>query len=74
MEYCVDCKYCRLAFWRGRRASFFCIHPDGEYIRNWCKEHKYVKMVAFIGYSKCFVGEPAIKTSPRWCPLKKKKA
>lgn len=72
-EKCADCEYCK--GYRGinaTRSGFHCEHPDGGYIRDYFKANKISKMEGFIGYGERFADKPSIKTSPAWCPKKKK--
>ena len=70
---CKNCEYCKNTG-SGRnatRGSFFCEHPDKNYISEYFKTHRIYRMFAFIDFSKPYRDEPEIKTSPRWCPKKK---
>ena len=50
--------------------SFFCEHPNHEYINQYFKDHKIQKMQGFIGFGEKFKDKPSIKTAPAWCPKK----
>lgn len=72
---CKDCEYKR--FYDGqitlaRRARVLCKHPDQDYIEKYCKENRIGKMPGFICYTIIDTLELPIKSSPRWCPLKRK--
>ena len=68
---CKDCEYCKLTArnYYGCRSTFYCKHPDQEYITKYEKEHKVLSAHGFISFG--IGNEPNIKTSPRWCPKKK---
>lgn len=73
---CTECVYlvARMTA-RANRANFYCEHPDKDYIRDFCKEHKIEKMPGFV----CFGGgrdgiDATIKTSPTFCPKRRKEA
>ncbi|WP_300823032.1 hypothetical protein [uncultured Acetatifactor sp.] len=70
---CKDCEYCKDFRKVGNtRASFSCEHPNQKYILNYFNEHRIQKMPGFLGYGKPYSREVPIKTSPAWCPKKKK--
>lgn len=70
---CSECEFCRAHRKFGTiREGYTCIHPDAEYVAKYFREHKIKKMPCFIGYGKGFMGEVPVKTSPAWCPKKKK--
>ena len=67
---CVNCSYCNRFQKNGNRmAEFSCSHPDKKYITQYFQEHNLVKMPGFLGHG---YDEVPIKTSPRWCPLRRK--
>ena len=67
---CVNCSYCnRFQMIGNRTAEFSCSHPDEKYITQYFQEHNLVKMPGFLGHG---YDEVPIKTSPRWCPLRRK--
>lgn len=70
---CKDCKHCKMigGGFSSNRNYYYCEHPDYEYISNYFDKHRMIKMTAFLGFSKPFSKEIPIKTSPKWCPLKK---
>lgn len=71
---CSKCEYCRsigCGTHGGSRSSFYCEHPDREYITQYYKEKKINRAFAFIDFSKMFESTPALKTSPKWCPKRK---
>lgn len=71
---CKKCEYCKNTG-TGRyatRSSFFCEHPDKNYISEYFKTHKIYRMFAFIGFGEPYRDEPEIRTSPRRCPKKKR--
>lgn len=71
---CAKCEYCKDYRRSGNtRGSFFCNHPDREYISKYFKEHTIISMEGFVGFSEPFSMEPALKGTPRWCPKKKGK-
>lgn len=70
---CKDCEYCKVIGYGSiaTRNSCFCEHPDYAYISNYFDEHRMSKMPAFLGFTKPYSKEVPVKTSPKWCPLKK---
>lgn len=71
---CSECEYCRsLRPYGNRRSTFSCGHPDQNYINDYFKEHRLQKMPGFLDYGKAWSDEVPIKTSPAWCPKKRKK-
>lgn len=70
---CKDCEYCKVSggSYSANRNDCYCEHPDYEYISKYFDEHRMVKMPAFLGFTKPFSKEVPVKTSPKWCPLKK---
>lgn len=57
----------------GIRCKFYCGHKNQKYIYEYFKTHRISKMPAFLCFGGGLYGvEPTIKTSPAWCPLKKK--
>lgn len=71
---CINCKYAKTYYpigINGMRNRVICEHPDQEYIYEYCRSHRVAAMPGFIGFTKPFSNELNIKTSPRWCPLKK---
>lgn len=67
---CSDCFH--LAWTRGlyaERTQYHCNHPDKGYIRAYYNKHKIQSMPGFL----CFgYGRITRKTTPPWCPMKKK--
>lgn len=71
---CRECQYCRGWLHLGyTRTEYSCFNPDWEYIEDYFKMHRITKMPGLIGYSAPYGNVPKIKTSPAWCPFKKKK-
>lgn len=77
---CKECEYCKM---RGRanvKYSGYGIYGRGEF---WCEHPDTTKLPprAFGRSAPSFIGfgtrekdsKPQIKTSPRWCPLRKEK-
>lgn len=57
----------------GIRCFFYCEHKDQKYIVDYCKEHGINKHPGFVCYGGGLYGDiPTVKTSPVFCPLKKK--
>lgn len=56
----------------GPRSEFMCRHQDAEKVFKQVCPRSY-KMPGFIGFSRPGKIVPAIKTSPRWCPLRDRK-
>lgn len=53
----------------GPRGECMCQHPEArETFNRVCPRSP--RMAAFIGYTKPGEKLPAIKTSPKWCPLR----
>lgn len=72
---CKDCKYLDSTMPQngGTRCRFWCEHKNKQYMYDYCREHNIHKMPGFVCYGGGLYGvEPTIKTSPAWCPLKKK--
>lgn len=69
----LSCKGIRLyRAWR-ERLGYYCEHRDQEHIRNYFNEHRLKKMPGFVCYNNKNYSGPAIKTSPAWCPKKRKR-
>ena len=70
---CADCKYAEIGYRSSAlgRAPVYCQHQNQEYIIEYCHNNRVGKMPGFICYTKRGTNELTIKTSPRWCPLKK---
>lgn len=71
---CKSCEHCSCKpphiYSGGLKSRFYCNHPEQQHIHDYEKEHKILKEHSFISFG---IGQsPDIKTSPRWCPLKKK--
>ena len=73
---CKNCEHCsnKGGGINATRSSFYCEHPDQKYIREFYEKHKIYRAHGFIDFSKPYEKEPAIKTSPKWCPKKKQGA
>ena len=72
---CTECEFCNDSRSVGNiRGAFVCKHPDSLYIKDYFREHRLQKMEGFIGFGERFKDKPMIKTSPAWCPKKKKEA
>lgn len=79
---CVGCHYAKLTSTAratgnnrhlgGPRSEFMCRHQDAEKVFKQVCPRSY-KMPGFIGFSHPGKIVPAIKTSPRWCPLRDRK-
>ena len=54
---------------KGPRAGCHCAHPDAKAVHGRLFPRSGV-MRGFIGFTKPGESLPALKTSPRWCPLK----
>lgn len=69
---CTECEHCKNYGKReNTRGSFYCEHPDQEYIYEYWNTHRIHKMQGFVGFGEKFADKPNIKTSPAWCPRKK---
>ena len=69
---CSECEHCENHGRAGNtRGSFYCGHPDYEYIVEFYKKHRINRAFGFIAFGNPFENFPAIKTSPKWCPKKK---
>jgi len=72
---CVNCEYC---FVRSRsemqcgewgRKHYHCKNPETKKL----KDKNGYQLLGFIGFGTSSYESPlTVKTSPRWCPLKKK--
>ena len=70
---CSECEFCNSFRPYGNiRASFRCQHPDQHYILDYFQEHRMSKAPGFLDYGKAWSDEVPLKTSPAWCPKKKK--
>lgn len=75
---CKDCKYCHgylVSYATGicERHRYECTHPDQDYIKDYFKKKRMVKESGFICFSSSKTPcVPSIKTSPAWCPFKRK--
>lgn len=72
---CKNCKYKEIQgqyIRAGKSLHVFCTHPDQNYIETYCNEHHMCKMPGFICLTIKGTTELTAKTSPRWCPLKRK--
>lgn len=70
---CSECEFCRSLRPRNNsRAEFSCNHPDQSYILDYFHEHRIVKHPGFLNFGKPWSDEVPIKTSPAWCPKKRK--
>lgn len=69
---CNHCEYCKSYQTKGnkfaKRTAYHCKHPDQKAIKQFFDEHKMIKMIGFIGFSKTDGGFP-IKRTPKWCPI-----
>lgn len=69
---CKDCKYCKLSrSVTSTRYGFSCEHPDYSYIFDYFQKKRMHKMPGFLVFGKPYSEEVPVKTSPKWCPLKK---
>lgn len=74
---CKDCKNLVMCPPQnnGTRCTFKCGHKNQKHIYDYFIEHRIHKLPAFLCYGGgLYGGIPTIKTSPAWCPLKKKGA
>lgn len=73
MRKCKECSYCeKRGTLFGVRRLFYCVHPDQKSIANYFRDHRMTKAIGFLCYGEKDDRDlPAIKTSPRWCPLRK---
>ena len=70
---CSECEFCRSIRPRNNsRSEFTCSHPDQSYILDYFHEHRMSKAPGFLAYGKAWSDEVPIKTSPAWCPKKRK--
>ncbi len=70
---CSECEYCKGYRKRGNeRELFYCEHPDGEYIYDYFRKNRLQKDLRFLNFGKRNSREVTIKTSPAWCPKKRK--
>ena len=69
---CKECKYIAIYPSNGTRNIVLCEHPNQEYIDTFCVQNGIGSMPGFVCYTKPFEKEVTVKTSPRWCPFKKK--
>ena len=54
---------------KGPRGDCMCVHPDAfETFNRVCQRSS--RLAAFIGYTPPGERKPAIKTSPKWCPMR----
>lgn len=68
---CSECEHCEEnRRWGNSRSEYTCNHPDQGYIIDYFKEHHISKMAGFLNFGK--PGEVPVKTSPAWCPRKRK--
>ena len=66
---CQCCEYLNVynAGYGAQRKQCYCEHPNAEFVY---KKYDLKGDLAFICFSKKMSATPAIKTSPRWCPLR----
>lgn len=70
---CFECEYCKgYRPWGNIRTAFNCAHPNETYIKDYFREKNILKMPGFLGFGKANSNIVPLKTSPAWCPLKKK--
>lgn len=70
---CSECEFCNSYRPDGNsRASFRCQHPDQRYIIDYFQEHRMLKDPGFLNYGKPWSDKVPLKTSPAWCPQKRK--
>lgn len=54
---------------KGPRGDCMCVHPDAfETFNRVCPRSS--RLAALIGYTPPGERKPAIKTSPKWCPMR----
>lgn len=70
---CADCSYCNEFRKIGNnRSEFRCKHPEQDYIIDYFLKHRMSKSPGFLGFGKAWSHSVPVKTSPAWCPLKKR--
>ena len=70
---CSECEFCNSYRPYGNsRSSFRCQHPDQHYIIDYFQEHRMLKDPGFLNYGKPWSDKVPLKTSPAWCPKKRK--
>ena len=68
---CSKCEYCRGFRPAGIvRTSFFCNHPDTQYIHDFFVKKGIKKMERFLGYGDSQSDTVPMVYSPTWCPKK----
>ena len=71
---CSKCEYCQGFRSAGVvRTSFFCNHPDTQYIHDFFIKKRIKKMERFLGYGARYSDEVPMRYSPTWCPKKSAK-
>lgn len=66
---CQTCPYVSAYRKQGNsRTEYSCNHPDQEYIMEYFKKHKMVKMPGFLGFGH---GKLPLKRTVKWCPMEK---
>lgn len=69
---CSKCEYCRGFRPAGVvQTSFFCNHPDTQYIHDFFIKKRIKKMERFLGYGDSQSDTVPMVYSPTWCPKKK---
>ena len=71
---CRDCKYLEARKKRSGSVGYWCGHPDDKHVSKYFREHQLQKASGFLCYAAYYTLEPTIKTSPAWCPLKRRKS
>lgn len=71
---CKECPH-KKEFQKGFNTTkeVMCKHPDKDYIHKYFVEHGILKFEGFLGFVNS-KGVFPIKTSPKWCPLKRSDA
>lgn len=65
MMKCKDCDYKEFVYRNGNPGRYYCLHPEARFARSECEP---TPMICRTGrHDK----EVAIKTSPKWCPLRR---
>ena len=62
---CNECKYAKHYTYNGSPGRYYCENPDAAYARNECEPKPMICRTGRHNY------DFTIKTSPKWCPLRK---
>ena len=66
MQNCKDCEHKTYGSIKGSSGRYYCKHPEARFVRSECEP---TPMICRTGRHS---DEITIKTSPKWCPLRKK--